>query len=68
MLYKNKDINAEINIKNVNLGDIKTNFYTEDKGTASIRVFINWNDKPVDLNKINMRPLLNLYLEDGSVF
>ncbi|OHR07995.1 hypothetical protein HMPREF2721_09890 [Staphylococcus sp. HMSC078A12] len=68
MLYKNKDINAEINLKNIDLGDIKINFYTEDKGTASIRVFINWNDKPVDLNKINMRPLLNLYLEDGSVF
>lgn len=68
MIYKNKDINTNINEKTVELGNIGVNFYTEDEGTASIRIFINWNNKPVDLNKINMKPVLSLFMQDGSIF
>ena len=68
MIYKNKDINTNINEKTVELGNIGAKFYTEDEGTASIRIFINWNNKPVDLNKINMKPVLSLFMQDGSIF
>lgn len=68
MIFKNSDINFNINERTVELGDINTNFYTEDEQTASIRIFVKWNDKPVNLNLVNMRPVLNLYLQDGSIF
>ncbi|MDW4184655.1 BppU family phage baseplate upper protein [Staphylococcus saprophyticus] len=68
MIYKNKDITTNINEKTVELGNIEAKFYTEDEGTASIRIFINWNNKPVDLNKINMKPVLSLFMQDGSIF
>lgn len=68
MIFKNKDINANINERGVDIGSINANFYTEDEQTASIRIFVKWNDKPVDLGKVNMRPVLNFYMEDGSIF
>lgn len=68
MIYKNKDINTNINEKTVEIGNIGAKFYTEDEGTASIRIFINWNNKPVDLNKVNMKPVLSLFMQDGSIF
>ena len=34
-IYKNKDIQANINERGVELGNINVNFYTEDNGTAS---------------------------------
>src|SRR5699024_530865 len=67
-IFKNKDIEANINERTVELGNINANFYTEDEGTASVRMFIKWNDKPVDLNQINMQPVLNLFMQDGSIF
>ena len=67
-IFKNKDIEANINERTVELGNINANFYTEDEQTASIRIFIKWNDHPIDLNKINMKPVLNLYMQDGSLF
>src|SRR5699024_8863354 len=36
--------------------------------TVSIRIFIKWNNHPINLNKVNMKPVLNLYMEDGSIF
>lgn len=68
MVNKNQDVNANINVRGVDLGDIGARFYTEDEQTASIRIFVKWNDKPVNLNLVNMRPVLNLYLQDGSIF
>ena len=67
-IFKNKDIEANINERTVELGNIKANFYTEDEQTASIRIFIKWNNHPINLNKVNMKPVLNLYMEDGSIF
>lgn len=68
MIFKNKDISTNINERGVDIGSIDANFYTEDEQTASIRIFVKWNDKPVNLNLVNMRPVLNLYLQDGSIF
>lgn len=68
MIYKHRDVKTDVNGKNVNLGNINTNFYTEDRGTAGIRIYLNWNDKPIELNKTELKPKLDLFLEDGSIF
>lgn len=68
MIYKNKDINTNINEKTVELGNIGAKFYTEDEGTASIRIFIKWNNQAVNLNLTNLSPKLDLFLADGSIF
>ncbi|PTG68546.1 BppU family phage baseplate upper protein [Staphylococcus chromogenes] len=68
MIYKNKDIKAEINEQGVDIGNIGANFYTKDLGTASIRISINWKGKPFDLSKTSFTPQLDLFCEDGSIF
>src|SRR5699024_2347476 len=67
-IFKNKDIEANINERTVELGKMNANFYTEDEQTASIRMFIKWNNHPVNLNKINMKPVLSLFMQDESIF
>ena len=68
VIYKNKDIEANINERGVELGNINVNFYTEDKGTSSIRIYLNWNKNRINLNSINMQPQLDLFHSDGSIF
>lgn len=67
-IFKNKDVQANINNKSVDLGNIGANFYTEDDNTSSIRIYINWNGQPVNLNTIDMKPRLDLFLQDKSIF
>lgn len=68
MIYKNKDIKAEINEQGVDIGNIGANFYTKDLGTASIRISINWKGSVLDLSKTALKPKLDLFCEDGSIF
>ena len=68
VIYKNKDIEANINERGVELGNINVNFYTEDKGTSSVRIYLNWNKNRINLNSINMQPQLDLFHSDGSIF
>ena len=68
MIYKNKDIQTNINERTIDLGNINANFYTEDEGIASIRIFIRWNNQPLNLNTVGMSPTLTLFLADGSIF
>lgn len=68
MIIKMTDIETHINPRNVDIGDIGSRFYTEDENTAFIRIRINYNDSPVDLTKTDMKPKLDLFMEDGSVF
>ncbi|MCO6204573.1 phage baseplate upper protein [Staphylococcus epidermidis] len=68
MIIKMTDVETHINPRNVNIGDIGSRFYTEDENTAFIRIRINYNDSPVDLTKTDMKPKLDLFMEDGSVF
>ena len=68
MIYKNKDIETNINNKTVDIGNVGVRFYTEDENTGSIRIYIKWNGQPVNLDTINMRPKLDLFLSDGSIF
>src|SRR5699024_4184030 len=67
-IYKNKDIDVSVNIDSIDKGNIKANFYTEDKGTSSIRIYLNWNKNRIKLNYINMQPQLDLFHSDGSIF
>ena len=68
MIIKMTDVETHINSKNVDIGDIGSRFYTEDENTAFIRIRINYNSNPVDLTKTDMKPKLDLFMEDGSVF
>lgn len=68
MIIKMTDVETHINPRNVDIGDIGSRFYTEDENTAFIRIRINYNGSPVDLTKTDMKPKLNLFMEDGSVF
>ncbi|MDW4434487.1 BppU family phage baseplate upper protein [Staphylococcus saprophyticus] len=68
MIYKQKDITANINNKSVNIGNIGVNFYTEDEQTASIRINLKRNESVIDLTKTEMRPKLDVFCNDGSIF
>ena len=67
-IYKNKDIDVSVNVDSIDKGNIKANFYTEDKGTSSIKIYLNWNKNRINLNSINMQPQLDLFHSDGSIF
>lgn len=68
-IYKNKDIVTNINERGADLGNINVNFYTEDNGTASIRITIkNQQGAPINFNNTDMLPRLDLYAKDGSIF
>ncbi len=68
-IYKNKDIETNINERGAELGNINVNFYTEDNGTASIRIKMKkQNGTSIDFNKTDMLPRLDLYAKDGSIF
>lgn len=68
MTYKNKDITANINEIGVNIGNINANFYTKDIETASIRIYIKWQNDAFDLSSDVFSPKLDLFCEDGSIF
>ncbi|NHM75425.1 BppU family phage baseplate upper protein [Staphylococcus sp. 11007852] len=67
-MYKIAQVNTSINTQNVSIGNIGTRFYTEDENTAIVRVRINYEGSPVDLTQTKMKPKLDLFLEDGSIF
>ena len=68
-IFKNKDVEANINERTVELGNINVNFYTEDNGTASIRIKMrNQQGVPINFNNTDMQPRLDLYAKDGSIF
>ncbi|MGW7931888.1 BppU family phage baseplate upper protein [Staphylococcus xylosus] len=68
MIYKHIDITININSEDINISSPRGAFYTEDRGTASIRMFIEWQNKPLNLNDNKFIPHIDLLLSDGSVF
>ena len=68
MIYKHKDIEAHVDTEELNISNQDTQFYTEDKGTTAIRIFLNWQDKRVNFNEIDMVPRLDIFHRDGSIF
>lgn len=67
-MYKIAKVETSINNKDVSIGYIGSRFYTEDENTAVLRIRINYEGNPVDLTATKMKPKLNLFLEDGSIF
>lgn len=68
MLGKLSDITTNINVATAENGYIEANFYTEDDGNAYIRITITDNGIPFDFNASDMKPRLDLFCEDTSIF
>ena len=66
--YKNKDLELNIQTGTIKRGNHGVLFYSEDKGTASIRIKITDNNRNIDFTKIDLVPYLDLFMEDGSIF
>ncbi|MES5411737.1 BppU family phage baseplate upper protein [Staphylococcus hominis] len=75
-IYKNKDIDVNVNERGANLGNIDVTLYTNDKNTASIRMKLYKEVKylhetvydPINLNEAKMIPKIDLAMGDGSIF
>ncbi|WP_210129061.1 MULTISPECIES: BppU family phage baseplate upper protein [unclassified Staphylococcus] len=67
-IYKNKDVETHVDIEKTKVNNPDTFFYTEDRGTAALRLFINWHNKPVNLSNTTMQPSLDLFHSDGSIW
>lgn len=65
---KSKNLEFTVNEKTAEFGNVDTNFYTEDKGNASIRMRLKYENSYVNLEEINMRPRLDLFHSDGSIW
>ena len=68
MLQKLTDGATNINVSTAENGFIGANFYTEDDGSAYIRITIRDNNEVLDFNKTDMTPRLDLFSSDGSIF
>lgn len=66
-ISKNTDLEFALQ-KGTEKGGVYTNFYTEDKGSASIRIRLSDNEYYLDLTKTDLKPVLFLFHEDGSIF
>ena len=66
-IKKNTDLEFSLQ-KGTEKGGVYTNFYTEDKGSASIRIRLSSNEYYLDLTKTDLKPVLFLFHEDGSIF
>ena len=65
----NKNTDLEFSLQQgTEKGGVYTNFYTEDKGSASIRIRLSSNGYYLDLTKTDLKPALFLFHEDGSIF
>jgi len=62
------DVSTNINVGTAENGFIGANFYTEDDGSAYIRITIKDNNEVLDFNKTDMTPRLDLFSSDGSIF
>ena len=75
-IYKSKDIATNINERGVDLGNINVIFYSMDKNTTALRIFIkkeiDYENRtiysPINLNQTKMTPRLVLVANDGSIF
>ncbi|MDK9870687.1 MAG: phage baseplate upper protein [Staphylococcus equorum] len=67
-IYKNKDITTSIDTEKMSINNSDTYFYTEDKGSAALRIFINHRKAAFNLNNTNLTPVLDLFHSDGSIW
>ena len=67
-IYKNKDIITSIDTEKMSINNSDTYFYTEDKGSAALRIFINHRKTAFNLDNTNLKPVLDLFHTDGSIW
>src|SRR5699024_8016537 len=67
-IYKKGDIEVSINERGVDRGNVNANFYTEDKSTSEITIYVKWDKHPLNLNNVNMQLQLDLFHSNGSIF
>lgn len=68
MIYKRSDFYADINTNTVEVQNKSNTFYTADKGTSLIRIYVTWNKETLNLDKYNLTPQLNISLDNGVTF
>ena len=68
MVRKNKDLSLIVSSKTAEVGNVETNFYTEDKGIASFRFMFRYNNSYIDLIDNGYTPQLDLFHSDGSIW
>lgn len=68
MIGKMSDIETNINIATAEMGYINANFYTEDDDSAYIRMTVTDNGVNVDFTDTELKPRLDLFHEDTSIF
>ena len=66
--YKNKDITTNIDTEKMSINNSDTYFYTEDKGSAALRIFINHHNTAFNLDNTSLKPVLDLFHADGSIW
>ncbi|WP_256092642.1 BppU family phage baseplate upper protein, partial [Staphylococcus equorum] len=52
----------------MSINNSDTYFYTEDKGSAALRIFINHRKTAFNLDNTNLTPVLDLFHTDGSIW
>ena len=67
-IYKNKDITTNIETEKLSINNSNTSFYTEDKGSAALRIFIKYRDGAFNLNYTNLTPTLDLFHNYASIW
>ena len=76
MIYKNRDIETNINERNIDLGNIDVTIYANDRQTASLRLVLRKEIRygtdvelePIDLTKTTLVPKIDLIMGDDSIF
>lgn len=66
--YKYKDVKTSVDKDKTIIEDNETAFYTEDKGTTALRLFIKWRDQTFNLDNTTMKPVLDLFHSDESIW
>lgn len=67
-IYKSADFITNIDSNNIDVKTSNAKFYTEDKNTSQIRIYVKWNGRTLNLNTSKLKPQLDLFLEDESIF
>lgn len=67
-IYKNRDLEVDINVGSENIKSKGAPFYSGDRGSASVRILIKHKGYKFNFEQYNMVPTLDLFHSDGSIW
>lgn len=75
-IFKQGEVNARIDERGIDLGDINVQLYTMDNSTVALDIYLKQRNLisnrkefiPVNLNQTNFKTVLHLITEDNSIF